>query len=150
MRFRNLIKKGFWYFTSTLTVLIAFKVYGSGDVDFWEVVLCTPLLLLPVAILIVGMISAFLIFISDKFIKCPKCNKKGGAFNCIDKIKQDRSRYYNEFGTATDKGLAEFGFIDRGNAIYWLKDCFKCTYCDHIWNFLGKEIEQEDQEHKNN
>ena len=87
---------------------------------------------------------------SEKGIECPKCNKKGGAFDCIEEIKRGGNKYYDELGLSTDRGQEEFGYIKYSTAIEMLQNCFKCSFCNHVWNFLGKKIEQEDQEYKDN
>ena len=138
MRFRGLAKTVFPVMSSMLCLPIAFWMYEYGEIPLLGIILCTPLIFFPSVLLVLGIIFEFLIFIEEKTIKCPKCNKRGGATYCIDKMRKSKNAY-----------IDKFNFITYPSAVEMLQDCFKCSFCNHIWNFLSKEIEHEDQNHKN-
>ena len=69
----------------------------------------------------------------EKGVECPKCNRKGGTFYYDELVRDIHKSPPNSYPTST---------------IETFENCFKCSYCGH--DFLSKDIEQEDQEHKNN
>ena len=65
-------------------------------------------------------------------VECPKCNKKGGTFIYDELVRDIHKSPPNSYPISI---------------IETLENCFKCSDCGH--EFLGKEIEYEDQNHKN-
>ena len=63
-------------------------------------------------------------------VECPKCNKKGGTFIYDELVRDIHKSPPSSYPIST---------------IETLENCFKCSYCGH--EFLGKEIEHEDQNH---